>query len=53
MEPGEDKRSYEAHSRIYEAVAARDPDAAENAMREHLESGWIAFWKRFEDKAKS
>ncbi len=46
-EPGEDKRGYEAHARIFEAVKAGDPDAAENAMREHLASGWVAFWHRF------
>jgi GntR family transcriptional regulator, sialic acid-inducible nan operon repressor len=28
---------YEAHRAIYEAVAARDPDRAEKAMRDHLE----------------
>lgn len=28
---------FEAHRAIYEAVAARDPDRAEKAMREHLE----------------
>ena len=31
---------YGAHRKIYEAVRARDADAAEDAMREHLESGW-------------
>jgi len=34
---GEDVRAYEAHRKIFEAVAARDPDRAEQAMREHLE----------------
>jgi DNA-binding FadR family transcriptional regulator len=46
-EPGEDNRGYEAHAQIFEAVKARDPDAAETAMREHLASGWVAFWRRF------
>jgi len=49
MEPGEAKRSYQAHKRIYEAVAAHNPDAAEKAMREHLASGWNAFWKRYKE----
>jgi GntR family transcriptional regulator, sialic acid-inducible nan operon repressor len=34
---GEDLRAYEAHRKIFEAVAARDADGAEEAMREHLE----------------
>jgi GntR family transcriptional repressor for pyruvate dehydrogenase complex len=47
LEPYEDKQAYAAHSRIFEAVAARDPDAAEAAMRQHLEWGWISYWKRY------
>lgn len=47
LEPGEDKTGFEAHRRIYEAVAAHDPDAAEKAMRQHLEWGWVAFWRRY------
>ena len=34
---GEDVRAYEAHRKIFEAVAARDPNRSELAMREHLE----------------
>jgi GntR family transcriptional repressor for pyruvate dehydrogenase complex len=34
---GEDVRAYEAHRKIFEAVAARDADRAEQAMRDHLE----------------
>ena len=49
MEKDEDKAGYKAHARIYAAVAAHDPDAAETAMREHLESGAKAFWKRYAD----
>jgi DNA-binding FadR family transcriptional regulator len=37
LAPGEDVKAYEAHRAIYEAVAARDPDRSEQAMREHLE----------------
>jgi GntR family transcriptional regulator, sialic acid-inducible nan operon repressor len=47
QEPGEDERGYEAHERIYQAVVARDPDAAEAAMRDHLATGWVAFWRRY------
>jgi GntR family transcriptional repressor for pyruvate dehydrogenase complex len=34
---GEDLHAYEAHKQIFEAVAARDADRAEQAMRDHLE----------------
>lgn len=47
-EPGEDRRGYEAHARIFRAIKARDPDAAEEAMRTHLMNGWSSFWKWFE-----
>jgi GntR family transcriptional regulator, sialic acid-inducible nan operon repressor len=53
QEPGEDKRSFEAHCKIYEAVSAHDPDAAEAAMRDHLNSGWVAFWKWFEQNGEN
>ncbi len=34
---GEDRTAYDAHRLIFEAVAAHDPDRAEQAMRDHLE----------------
>jgi len=34
---GEDQKAFDAHRLIFETVAARDPDRAEAAMREHLE----------------
>jgi GntR family transcriptional repressor for pyruvate dehydrogenase complex len=34
---GEDQIAYDAHRAIFEAVAARDPDRAERAMRAHLD----------------
>jgi GntR family transcriptional regulator, sialic acid-inducible nan operon repressor len=37
LAPGQDVRAYQAHRKIFEAVAARDPDRAEEAMRAHLE----------------
>lgn len=51
LEKDEDKAGHRAHVKIYEAVAARDPDAAEKAMRDHLESGGRAFWKRYDENA--
>lgn len=37
-------RTVRAHGRILEAVEARDPDAAEGAMRDHLAEGWAEYW---------
>lgn len=37
-------RTVRAHGRILEAVAARDPDRAEQAMRDHLAEGWAEYW---------
>ncbi len=52
LEPGEDKKGLDAHTRIFEAVVSRDPDAAEAAMRNHLEWGWVAFWRRYEENGQ-
>ena len=46
-EPYHDEVGYEAHKRIFEAVAARDPDLAEAAMRRHLQVGVEQFWSRY------
>jgi GntR family transcriptional repressor for pyruvate dehydrogenase complex len=51
MERDEDKAGYRAHAKIHAAVAAHDADAAEAAMRDHLQSGATAFWKRYADPA--
>ena len=37
--------AYRAHSRIYEAIAARDVDAAEAAMRAHLAQVEKFYWQ--------
>ncbi len=37
LAPGQYEITYDAHRKIFEAVASRDPDRAEAAMREHLE----------------
>lgn len=34
------------HERIFAAIAARDPDAAEAAMRDHLESVAALYWRQ-------
>jgi GntR family transcriptional repressor for pyruvate dehydrogenase complex len=46
-EPYDDTMGYTAHVRIYDAVAARNPDAAEAAMYDHLQVGTTQFWKRY------
>jgi len=46
--PGQEERAYAAHKAIYEAIAARDPDRAEAAMRDHLLQLEGAFWERAE-----
>jgi DNA-binding FadR family transcriptional regulator len=43
--------AYQAHKSIYEAIAARDPDRAENAMRDHLSEVASLFWKAMESDA--
>jgi DNA-binding FadR family transcriptional regulator len=37
LAPGEDQKAYDHHCLIFEAVASRDPDWAEKAMRTHLD----------------
>lgn len=48
-EPGEAQNACAAHQRIFQAIEARDPDAAEHAMRTHLQTGWAAYWKHVDD----
>lgn len=42
---GQEKIAFEAHKAIYEGIAARDADRAENAMRGHLEQLAGTFWQ--------
>lgn len=42
---GSDKAAHAAHKRIYEAIAQRQPDAAEAAMRDHLAEVEQFYWK--------
>ena len=41
---GQEKTAFEAHKAIYEGIADRDPDRAEQAMRTHLEQLAATFW---------
>lgn len=41
-------RTVRAHGRILEAVERRDPDEAEQAMRDHLAEGWAEYWANVE-----
>jgi GntR family transcriptional regulator, sialic acid-inducible nan operon repressor len=43
--PGASRGAYGFHRRIYEAVAAHDPDGAERAMREHLDEVERLYWQ--------
>ncbi len=43
---GQERTAYDAHKAIYDAVAARNPDGAEAAMREHLKQLADTFWKQ-------
>ena len=43
--PQSSKYAYAAHKRIYEAVAARDPAAAQAAMQRHLDTVAKLYWK--------
>jgi GntR family transcriptional regulator, sialic acid-inducible nan operon repressor len=43
---GQERVAYEAHRAIYDGIAARDPDRAERAMRDHLEQLAETFWRQ-------
>lgn len=42
---GAQRAAYKAHRRIFTAIAAHDPDAAERAMRAHLTEVAALYWK--------
>lgn len=42
--PQSDQKAYEAHAAITDAIAARDPDAAEEAIRAHLADVSNLYW---------
>ena len=43
---GQEQTAYDAHRAIYEGIAARDPDRAEQAMRDHLDQLTTMFWRQ-------
>jgi len=43
---GQALTAFKAHEAIYQAVVARDPDRAEDAMRNHLEQLASTFWRQ-------
>ncbi|TDK45645.1 FCD domain-containing protein [Antarcticimicrobium luteum] len=48
LHPGSPQHAVEAHTRIFEAIAAKDPDAAEAAMRAHLDGVIKQYWSVWE-----
>lgn len=46
----QERVAFSAHKAIYEAVAARDPDAAEAAMRRHMDQLASTFWQQRESR---
>lgn len=47
--PDRNRSNFEAHRRIFEAILRRDPDAAEAALRTHLDAAWQQVCMTFED----
>lgn len=43
---GQEETAYHAHEAIHAGIAARDPDRAEAAMRNHLEQLATTFWRQ-------
>jgi GntR family transcriptional regulator, sialic acid-inducible nan operon repressor len=43
---GQERIAFEAHKAIHEGIAARDPDRAEAAMRDHLQQLATTFWRQ-------
>ena len=43
--PGADRKAYECHRRIFEAIGAHDPDRAEREMRDHLGQVAELYWR--------
>ncbi|MCM0018362.1 MAG: FCD domain-containing protein [Tagaea sp.] len=53
IEPGgSSDAAYRAHERVFEAIEARDPDAAESAMLAHLDEVENYYWRSRGDGSK-
>jgi DNA-binding FadR family transcriptional regulator len=50
--PGSPEAAFAAHTRIFEAVVARDPDAAEQVMCSHLEEVAKFYWRGQQDSSR-
>ena len=46
VEEGQEETAYQAHRAICDGIAAHDPDAAEAAMRAHLEQLFATYWRQ-------
>lgn len=47
--PDRNRLNFEAHTRIYETILTRDPDAAEAALRAHMDAAWRQVRETFSD----
>ena len=45
MQPGALRSAFAFHQRVFDAIAAHDPDAAERAMQEHLAAVERYYWR--------
>ncbi|PKP75697.1 MAG: GntR family transcriptional regulator [Alphaproteobacteria bacterium HGW-Alphaproteobacteria-6] len=50
LHPGSPQQAVDAHIRVFEAIAAGDPDAAEAAMRAHLDDVIKQYWSVWETR---
>lgn len=48
--PERNEANYDAHRRIFDAILLRDPDAAEDALREHLNNAWKQVCRTFDEQ---
>ena len=45
MQPGALRSAFRFHQRVFDAITAHDPDAAERAMHEHLTTVELYYWR--------
>lgn len=46
--PERNRENFEAHRRIFDAILLRDPDLAEQELRDHLDSAWLQVCRTFD-----